>query len=376
MQSAVRAVLQRRAHAVLAHDEAGLLADVDPAARAFRGRQARWLGHLVEVPLASWAYELAPRDEPAGPPAAGAAVAVGVVLRYQLAGFDARPVSVPQVLLLRQQAGRWLLCGQDDTRSAHDLWDAGPVIAVRGRSSLVLAHPEQRALARRLAPMADRAVSRVTGVWGRRWAQRVVVLVATDASELAALAQTDADLSAYAAVQSAELPATGDGDPTPVGDRVAVDAPVFSRSSPRGQQVVLTHEVTHVASRASTGALVPQWLVEGLADHVGFAASGLPPARVAVELLAEVRAGRLPAALPADEEWSSADDRLAAVYEEAWLATGVLAERFGDAGLVALYREVGAGEPLEAALRARGTSVEGLVADWQVGLRRLAAGSA
>jgi hypothetical protein len=82
-------------------------------------------------------------------------------------------------------------------------------------------------------------------------------------------------------------------------------------------------------------------MVEGFADYVGYLNAGVPVQTAAHELRDEVVAGKVPRTLPADDEFSGADPRLAQVYEEAWLACRVIAERWGQDTLVAVYRRLG-----------------------------------
>ena len=63
-------------------------------------------------------------------------------------------------------------------------------------------------------------------------------------------------------------------------------------SQPAGRDVVLTHELAHVAVRATVPGAPATWLAEGYADHVGYARAGLSDQRLLAPLLAEVRAGR------------------------------------------------------------------------------------
>src|SRR4051794_12426758 len=55
----VAALLQRRSHAVLAHDRDAFLATVDPSGQAFRAGQEVLFDNLAKVPLASWRETLA-----------------------------------------------------------------------------------------------------------------------------------------------------------------------------------------------------------------------------------------------------------------------------------------------------------------------------
>ena len=377
--TAVRALLERRAAAVLHHDRAAFLATVDPAAGWFRTAQASYVDALAEVPLASWTYVVDPTHE-RGHSAEldkerGTWWAPDVVLRYALAGFDRQPTQEPQGLTFVLRAGRWYVGADDDFArtgrpTARDLWDGGPVVVRRGASCLVLGHALRVRLVEQLVGECDRAVPRVTAVWGRQWAQRVVVMVPDTVTELGRIVPEAGDLSQIAAVATAELVTPGQGY-HPVGDRVLVNPVTFPTLADAGRRVVVTHEVTHVASRAATGPRVPTWLVEGLADYVGYSGTGIPVRAAAQELMTDVRAGRLPSALPADEDFDGSNEDLAQTYEMSWLAVRLVVDRAGEDGLLRVYRRCGSGTPFPAALRSElGLSVADLVQQWRDDLVR------
>jgi hypothetical protein len=104
---------------------------------------------------------------------------------------------------------------------------------------------------------------------------------------------------------------------------------------------VLTHEVTHVATRGASGPAAPAWLVEGFADYIGYRGVRVPYSLSASELRDAIRRGDAPRSLPADADFDGANPRLAEVYEQAWLAVRLLADQHGQDGLVQLYRSVG-----------------------------------
>ncbi len=374
---AVRALLQRRAAAVLAHDRDALLDTIDPAATALRARQATLLDALREVPLSVWTYDLDPSHaRPADrvlDRRYGAWWAPDVSLRYALAGFDAVPTNRQQGLTFVRRGGRWYLAADDDFpehRTAYELWDGGPVVVARGASTLVLAHPGNDELVRLLLRDTDAAVPRVSALWGQRWAQRVVLVVPGSEAELRRLLPDVGDLSQIAALATAELTHRGTGY-HPVGDRVLIDPPNFARLGRLGRQVVLTHEVTHVASRDATGPAVPTWLVEGLADYVAYRGLGVPLSTSAGELAADVRAGRLPARLPADQAFAGDDPALAQVYEQSWLAVVLFVRTYGEPALVRLYRTVGSGRPLAQVLMMQLDITEAaFTVAWRDALRR------
>ena len=383
---AIERLLADRAQAIRRRDRAAFLAGIDtgPAATAFRKRQAAVFAALEDVPLASWSYDVDPvRERPAdarvdrlrGP----GWYAPDVVLRYALKGFDVRPTVAEQFLTFVQRDGRWLLAADDDFKevgqaSTPGIWDGGDVVVVKGERSLVLGHPRSKGLLRRVADEVDAAVPRVTRVYGRAWSQKVVVLVPDTSAELAELLDTRSDFSQIAAVATAEL--TGGDGFNPVGDRVIVNPPNFAKLGRLGQQVVLTHEVTHVATRQASGPLVPTWVVEGFADYVGYQDTRVPLAVAAKELREAIRAGKGPKALPEERDFEATNPDLAQVYEQAWLAVTRLVEVHGLPRFLAFYRDVGStleGDReavTEAAFRkAFGRDQAAFTADWLQRLR-------
>src|SRR4051812_22019793 len=68
----VRALLARHGTAVLHHDRAGFVADLDPADEAadFRAREQATFDNLAPLPLAGWSYHLEGRTDATGAEAA------------------------------------------------------------------------------------------------------------------------------------------------------------------------------------------------------------------------------------------------------------------------------------------------------------------
>lgn len=236
-----------------------------------------------------------------------------------------------------------------DVAGIRALWGAGAAV-VRGESSSVVGHHAPAELLGDLASRADAAGRRVAAVLRRR--VRPVVLVPASAAEAARLAGV-ASVDGLAAVAD--------------GGRVIVVPEFFARLTPTGRDVVLTHELTHVA--AGTGGL-PIWLYEGFADYVAYRDAGLPVRVAAAELAAEVGAGRAPRRLPGPADFSlqGDGDRLARAYQEAWLACRFLAGHRGERTLVRLYREAQAGG-VDRALAALGLSTGTLTERWRAYLR-------
>jgi hypothetical protein len=163
-----------------------------------------------------------------------------------------------------------------------------------------------------------------------------------------------------------------DGDEKATDPVVVLNPAVFATMDRRAAQVVLTHEATHVLTSA-VGTSAVNWVVEGFADYVALADDAAPLSVSAGQVLAEVRAGRVPRALPTDADFGSTQHGLGAVYESAWMVFRMLGEQHQRTDVVAFYRDVLGGEPVERALQARfGLSVAELTSDWQAYLTKSA----
>jgi hypothetical protein len=380
--AAVEALLARRSSAILKRDKKVFLADLDPTQKAFVARQAATFDHLEAVRFGGWRYQVDTASERSHTPAIdklrGTWWAPDVVLRYSIAGYDQVPTEEPQGLTFVHRGSRWFLASDTDfVKSGHptqrDLWDIGAVRVTKGSSCLVLAHPGSAGMAALALKECDAAVPRVTAVWGTGWLRRVVLVVPATATELQQLVPDIGDVSNIAAVATAELiePATGYH---PVGDRVVVNPKTFKQLGPLGRRVVLTHEVTHVATRSATGPHEPTWLVEGIADYVGFLHTNVPLSLSALELRKAMRAGHVPTKLPDDSAFQGGRADLAATYEQSWLAVTLLMDTYGRAKVLKLYRDIGRSDSAAAVDLAFAqdlrTSVPAFTRTWTATLKR------
>lgn len=355
----VQRLLDRRAAAVLHHD---------PAAFAATGTRAPY-PNLTAVPFAAWSYRVTALRR------TGQGAVADAELRYRVTGYDRAPVTTGRTLTLSTTAdGTWYVVSDRPARkSAQQLWDQGPVSVVRGRSGIVLGVGQSRATLRGYADLADRAVPAVSDAWGADWSRRVVVLVPRSLDGMAALLGSPAsNYRGIAAVTTGEAGGTGQAP----ADRIILNPDAYGMLGTLGRQVVLTHETTHVATRAHTDAATPLWLSEGYADWVGYRSSGRTPEQAAPELGHAVTDGNVPAALPADRDFGFAGDatRLARAYEGGWMACRMIADHWGEKKLDAFYRAVGAHErragAVEDALRTvLGTTLEAFTGQWREYLR-------
>ncbi|MER7109590.1 hypothetical protein [Streptomyces sp. NPDC000229] len=342
-----------------APDTAAFQAAADRRAAAVRA------GDLADVPLGSWSYRVTDVRRDGDDRATARAE-----LRYRLAGYDSGVVTGERALKLARRDGRWTVTSDRPARgAAQQLWEQGDVDVVRGKKSLVLGVGQDAARLRSVAAAADRAVPAVSAAWPEGlWSRRVVVFVPASLKEMGALLGEPA--AGYRGIAAVTTGRVGGGPDGPA-DRVIVNPEAYAVLGEFGQRFVLAHETTHVATRAHTSADTPLWLSEGFADWVAYRGTSRAPAQAAPELRDAVRAGRTPVALPADGDFSFAADAeaLARAYEGGWLACELIADRWGEAKLRALYRAAGARGAERALGEVLATTPEAFTAQWRGHLR-------
>ncbi|MEW1779894.1 hypothetical protein [Streptomyces sp. NPDC086777] len=351
----VQQVLDRRSAAVLGHDE---------QAYAETGTRSSY-ADLRAVPLAGWRYRLTALHPD------GAGATADAQLSYRIQGYDKAPVTTDRALTLSRTAdGQWYVTYDKPAgKSGQQLWDQGRVTAVRTTHALVLGVGQSAATLRDYARLADTAVPEVSKAWGTDWTQRVVLLVPGSLDGMAGLLGAPAsNYKGIAAVTTGEAGGSGQAP----ADRVILNPEAYAILGTVGRQVVLTHETTHVATRAHTTAATPLWLSEGYADWIGYLGTGRTPTEAAPELARTVEAGDTPEELPADQDFGFTDDpaKLAQAYEGGWLACRMIAAHWGEDKLGAFYRAVGAHRAragaVEDALKTRlGTTLAAFTARWR-----------
>lgn len=355
----VQRLLDRRSAAVLDRDRAAFqkTGDLD------------WFENARGVPFAAWAYRLTAlhRD--------GATATADVELSYRIQGYDNAPVDVGRTLTLSLDAsGQWYVDTEKPAeKAAEQLWDQGEVAVVRGEHSLVLGAEQSTEVLHSYADLADHAVPAVSAAWGTDWSRHVVVLVPNSLDGMAGLLGSPA--SSYRGIAAVTTGETGAPASAPA-DRIIVNPDAYGVLGDVGKQVVLTHETTHVATRAHTSAATPLWLSEGYADFVGYLDSGRSPVQAAPELWRAVTDGRTPAELPEDGDFGFSGNatELAQAYESGWMACRMVADQWGEPKLREFYQAVGAhkqraGAVEEALERVLDTNLEDFTARWRDYLR-------
>ncbi len=265
---------------------------------------------------------------------------------------------------------------------------AGP-LAVQGRA-WVFASPGfavEPGLADAVARQADQSARSVDELWGVDWPRAVVVVIEPLRSGPApSPGETPTPGTVIAVTRPGRAPVESPPPGAGEGSYVVIDPTAWQRLPPTGRAVVLTHELTHVATDSvHTG--VPRWLEEGFADYVAWTGTGIPVGVAAGDALEQVRLDGLPAGFPSDRALDPSGPVVAGAVDEAYLAVRTLAQTYGSETPAAVYRAAVAaadqgssGSPtaarraVDGALLATiGIGWSGLERAWRADLARLAA---
>jgi len=292
-----------------------------------------------------------------------------VDVEYRLRDWDQRPTQLETTFVFAPTGSGQAIVGIGDTEGRTPLWLSGPVhVAALGRT-LVIDRGDDATRFLRLASRALIDVGRVLPDWHGPLVIEVPPTEEALERALGAKPQQYASIAAVTASVDGSLVRTA-----PV--HVFINPEVFAGLGPRGAQVVVSHESTHVATGA-TFAVMPTWLLEGFADYVALVHSGIPVSTAASQILARIRKSGPPDHLPSAAELDPSANGLGATYEEAWLATRFIGREYGEAKLVQFYEAVNDGSKVAAAFRTvLGTTETAFVKSWRADLRGLAGGVA
>ena len=275
-------------------------------------------------------------------------------LTWQLPA-DAAPAEHTVWLTMVAEGNKTRLAGTTDIPEGHTrsaplpLWWLEPVQVERTPKVTALVSTALPG-ADRWARSADAVVAKirpaVSGV-AHGWSGSVVLQVPGSSETFEQLLGAPAgSVDQIAGMTRADGP-----NPATAPIRIVVNPVASAKLTKVGMSVLLAHEATHVATH-SVDSPAPAWVVEGLADHVAYTA--YPDARTAAAapIVAEVRTGRVPRALPKDDRFRASRKQVDLAYAEAWLACRYVAERYSPRQLNQLYRQLDRGRTFDQAAQA------------------------
>ena len=344
----VAKLLAKRAEAVLHGDRAAFLATVDRRRTTYYRSQAALFARMRTVPFSAVDYRVTDQRNWATATvrrryAPDRVYLPHLQLRYRFKGQDASPVLGELSYTFVLTRSGWRIGGQGDARPAWrddvQIWDAGPVRTRRTGRTLVVYHPGSETLAGRLLAAAERGYGEVAATWTGRWERKVVILVPRDQAEAERLVRAR-DLSPVAALSASSVE-SGPGGRV-LGNRIVVNSTVLAPYPNLDLQNVVTHEMTHVATR--TLGDVPLFLVEGFAEYTALRPlRRYLPRRTRPALAERVDAGRFDGRLPSARDLRGRDGVVA--YDEASTFCLWVVERYGEGKLRSLYRVFAGSRP-------------------------------
>ena len=253
----------------------------------------------------------------------------GVVdLTWQIRGFDVEPSRADVGVSFAPDGDGLGITGFDVSggRDRVPLWVRGELSVARSAGVLVMVdgtHSDAEAVAQR----ATRGIAVVHRVLPE-WDASVVVEVPAGAADLDET--LGAPAGTYAAIAAVTTtPGSSTGPKVPV--HVFVNPDVTAGLRRAGAQVVMSHELVHVATDAARTVTDP-WLLEGFADYVALRDTQLPDRTTLGRAIEVARRDGVPSALPSAADFDPRARDLQARYEEAWLACRIIAERLGERG--------------------------------------------
>lgn len=357
-RGAIEALLQKRAAALLAGDREAFLSTIDRSSRAFLTRQENLFDHMAGLPLRSYRLTAAwdrfgdlarPSDVARYQDASGVAIPV-TEERYAIEGFDPEPASEDLFYTFVKENGRWLIAEDTDLDdisflSARHLWDFGALQKKESEHFLLLSHPCGGApegttggcqpFSDGILDLAERSLERAESYWSLPWQGRVAILVPGSSEELSRMIQATFSLDDFVAFAYATVDVEKDFAYT--GHRIMLNPPALS-GRPESQTIqILSHELTHVASRPAAGPFIPVFIEEGVAEYVGYdgvRALGFFDTRVA--------SGLFDRKLPADFEFlTGGGNEIYNSYQEGQSAVRYFVDRWGFKAFLRFYKTLG-----------------------------------
>jgi hypothetical protein len=343
---AIDKLLSGRAKAVLGGDLQAFLAPVDAKQAELVARQRLLFVNLRKFGFSSLNYLMADTFDPVarltakyGP----TTFSTRVMMRYQIAGLDPKPVQTDVGYTFVQRSGAWVLV--EDNASEELLsadghrqpWDFQEVSLVRRGKVVVVVDKKEAALGGKIAKVAGSAVSAVRRHWARPWNGAVLVVAMPDSRVMATLWTTGRGSGWTIAAKAVTLyqgEQLGKPVGVPIGSRIVVN-PALRKNLDKD---LLVHEMTHVAT-ATLGIRAPIWIVEGLAEYVRCRAIEDDPHWTVDPYRKTVRSKYLPklTAIPDNDLFDADADR---AYGSSWWFVEYLASKLGEKGVASLYADL------------------------------------
>ncbi|GAA0724359.1 hypothetical protein Drose_37660 [Dactylosporangium roseum] len=342
---AIEAVLHRHAEAVRKKDLAAWMADVDQTDAVFAKRQKQLFENLTKMPFAELAFQREakpPRGSATFLPSQlfdryHAAVHVeAVTIRHRIEGVDSKPVGTPWLPVFGYTGGKWLIAGDGagaelPTGANGQPWDAaGPVTVKTSDHVVAVLSADDADRAKTLLTLAEDGLRKVATIRPTGWDGKVFLTAIQDKRIFDTyFAESPDRVAQVAAIAVPYYNQVADWATAPAYGTTRV---VFNPTELSAQTEELAHDLTHEFAHAAmgpvTGARTPRWVVEGFAEYVAYKDRKISSNGVRAAL-GDLVIG----AFPTDQQFYNEPRN----YVSGWLACRMIAEKYGQAKLIAFY---------------------------------------
>jgi hypothetical protein len=371
---AIEALLERHTQAVKKKDLDAWMSDVEQSDAAFVKRQKQLFDNLIKMPFSDISFDrtrLPARQLAKFLPTQlfdryHAAVHVeAVTIRHRIEGVDSKTVAIPWMPVVALVNGKWLIvgdaAGKDMPLGANGQpWDsAGPVTVLRNDRVVAVVSADDAERGRNLLQLAETSIKQVAEVRPTGWDGKVLFTAVQDKRMFDTyFAESQERIAQVAAIAVPYYNQVGDWASSPAYSSTRV---VFNPTQLTARTAELAHDLTHEFAHAAMGPVTtprtPRWVVEGFVEYVAYKKSNVPAADV-VEALGDLTISTL----PTDAEFYSEPRN----YIASWLANRMIAEKFGQAKLIAFYEAFQNVAEVESAAReVLGIGVSALEQQWR-----------
>ena len=341
-------ILSSRAQAVVDEDRSAFLSSIDPEATAFRKQQGKVFQRLTSLRLGRYELrqqvggkDLARHEHDSRYKRADDVFISPVEESYRFKGYDDADFVSTLFFTFVLRDGEWLIAADDDLSgrrtTERNLWDYGPVKQTGSTNVTVIQHPCRAAgcieLDESFVQLAENARRTVKRRWRGSWNGRVVVLATSSRHEVRRIIDVDYAISNFAAFAYSPFLATGYSPA-----RIVVERGTLSDRSSDIIELILTHEMAHVATRRASGPHIPLWVEEGLAEWI----SRTPGDSADLYYAQQVAAGAVQPVLATDRQFRRGNaDELFLHYQSSRTAVAYFIERWGYKKFIGFYRTLG-----------------------------------
>jgi hypothetical protein len=345
---AVSEILSSRAQAVMDGDRSAFLSSIDPEATGFRQQQRKVFERLTSLRLGGYELrqqiggkDLARREHDRRYKSADDVFIPSVEESYRFKGYDDADFVNTLFFTFVQRDGEWLIAADDDLSgrrtTERNLWDYGPVKQTGSTNVTVIQHPCRAAgcieLGESFIQLAENARRVVKKRWKGSWNGRVVVLATSSRREVRRIIDVDYAISNFAAFAYSPFLASGYSPA-----RIVVERETLSDRSSDIIELILTHEMAHVATRRASGPHIPLWVEEGLAEWI----SRTPGDGADLYYAQQVAAGAVQPVLATDRQFRRDNaEELFLHYQSSRTAVAYFVKRWGYKKFVRFYRTLG-----------------------------------